>query len=362
MPNFRQQYKKQKEDLLRRHEESVADKGGGQFGSYVDIGKLPKGVGFWKCAEGSHTIDFIPFIAGPDMPQVSGGGIKENSFTWLVDLWVHRNIGVLENPYVCPARTNGDPCPICEHLQQNRDSYEKKDYDALKAKRRTIYLVWCHDNSEEKTKGIQLWDVAHWFMENNLKEIAERPRGGGTVTYFDPDNGKNVVFTKRGSGMSNTQFLGHRFDDREAAIPDNILDQSFALDSVIKYSSYDEIHKAFYGSNTDETEATPVDTTSNAPFVDDQPVAAEPEPAQEPEVASDECPVHGEFGADHDALEACPDCVNWDDCYAANQEMQPDPEPEPEPVPEPKKPALRTPRKTDAKSKPQPIRKPPRRR
>ena len=363
MAGFRDKYKKQKKDLLRRHEQSVADKGGGQFGSYVEISKLPKGVGFWKCTEGSHIIDFIPFLAGPNMPEISGGGIKEGEFTWLVDLWIHRNVGVLDAPYVCPARTNGKPCAICEHIQQNRDSMSKEEFDGMKAKRRTLYLIWCHDNSDEENKGIQLWDMAHWFMENNLKEIAERPKGGGTILYFDPDAGKNVLFTRRGSGMSNTQFLGHRFDDREAPIPDKILDQSFPLDSIIKYSDYDEIYKAFYGTdkNADSSNA------ADAPFETDP----EPEPEQEPEqevveeeLQPDECPVNGEFGADHDQLEACNDgdgCPNWDNCYAANQEMQPDPEPEQEPEPPKRTQRLRSTKTADSADKPKPIRKPIRR-
>jgi len=195
-------------------------------------------------------------------------------------------------------------------------------------------------------------------MEKNLKIIAERPKGGGTVPYFDPNTGKNVAFTKQGSDGKWT-FLGHRFDDREGIIPDEILDQSFALDSVIKYATYDEIHKAFYGVSADDN--TSVGATSDTSFDNDQDVpVAEPTSEPEPTIADDECPVNGEFGVDHDALEACPDCVNWDNCYAVNQEMQPEPEPEPEP--EKPKQSLRTPIRKDVAKKPRPIRKPSRRR
>ena len=356
--SFRDKYKKQKKDLLRRHEQSVADKGGGQFGSYISTGNMPKGMGFWKCTEGSHIIDFIPFLAGPAMPKVSGGGIEEGEFTWLVDLWVHRNVGVLDAPYVCPARTNGEPCPICEYLSQNRDSMSKKDFDAMKAKRRTLYLIWCHDSSEEEKRGIQLFDIAHWFMENNLKEIAERPKGGGTILYFDPDVGKNVVFTRRGSGIANTQYLGHRFDDREEPIPDKILDQSFPLDSLIKYTDYDEIHKAFYGSSKDSDKSEI--SGNDAPFEEEQPEEELQEEVTENELAPDECPLNGEFGVDHDQLDDCGDCPNWDDCYAAGQETE---EPAPEPEPEPPKRASRLRSKSStSEKKDKPPRKPIRRR
>lgn len=359
MSNFRQQYKKQKQDLLRRHKESVADKGDGQFGSIIDKSKIPKGIGFWKCSDEKHIVDFIPFIAGPNMPKVSGGGVKEGEFTWLVDLWVHWNVGVLEHPYVCPAKTNGEPCPICEYLQQNRDTLTKEEYDKIRAKHRTIYLIWCHDNSTEEEKGVQLWEIAHYFMEYNLKEIAERPRGGGTIPYFDPDTGKNVIFTRRGKGAGNTEFIGHRFDDREnPVIPDRILEQSFPLDSVVKYTSHDKLYEAFYGAKQDGTSNV---VEQEAPFETESDVSEETTDyeSEEVEVVPDECPANGEFGVDHTLLENCDDCPNWDNCFAANQEMQEADdqemqEPEPEPITPKRK--LRSPAKKSGRT-PTPIRR-----
>jgi len=92
MSNLRQMYKKQKEDLLRRHKESVANKDTSQYGSIIDNNKLPKGINFWKCTSASHVIDYIPFIAGPNMPKLFEGDAKkavgEGEFIWAVDsLW-----------------------------------------------------------------------------------------------------------------------------------------------------------------------------------------------------------------------------------------------------------------------------------
>lgn len=349
MSNFRDKYKKQKQDLMRRHEDSVADKTSGQFGSICDLSKIPKGVGFWKCPPGQHVIDIIPFLAGGNMPKISGGGIKKGEFIWLVDLWVHGYVGALEYPYICPTKTNGQPCPICEHLSENKGSYSEEEYNNLKAKRRTLYLIWSHDSAEDERKGLQIWEVAHYFMENNLKVIAERPRGGGTIPYFDPDNGKQIAFTRQGSGAT-SKYLGHRFDDREGPIPDEILDQSFELDSILKYASYEEIYAAFYGKSADEEERDAAPTgvgfepepepepEEEAPIADDEPPFA-----AEDELAPDECPVGGQFGYDIDQLEACGNCERWDDCYAANQELIGEPEPEPVVEPEPEPPPKPTP-------------------
>jgi len=355
MPGFRQQYKKQKKDLLKRHEESVANKDSSQFGSIIDNSKLPEGIGFWNCGFSDHVIDYIPFIAGPNMPKLFENdkkkAIKEGEFIWSVDLWTHGRVGVLEYPYVCPAKTNGEPCPICEHLQQEGDTYTKEEYGRISATRQTLHLIWCHDNSEEEAKGVQLWQIAYYFMEKTLKGIAGQGKGGGTNPYFDPDIGKNVAFTKEGSG-SKWKFLYHAFLDRDAPIPDKILDQSFSLDSVVKYAPYDEIHEAFYGAKHDGGSVGEAGGAEEAPFVQ------EPEPEQT-EFAPDECPIEGEFGVDHDAFEQCTEgggCVNWDNCFAANQEMQ-EPAPDPEPEPATQRAQLRTPKAEKATPTKGPIRR-----
>ena len=370
MPGFRQQYKKQKQNLMKRHEESVANKDNSQFGSIIDNSKLPEGIGFWKCSFAGHVIDYIPFIAGPNMPKLFENdkkkAIKEGEFIWSVDLWTHGHVGVLEHPYVCPTKTNGEPCPICEHLQRERDTYTKEEYSRVSATRQTLHLIWCHDNSEEEAKGVQLWQIAYYFMEKTLKGIAGQGKGGGTNPYFDPDIGKNVAFTKEGSG-SKWKFLYHAFIDRDAPIPDEVLNQSFALDSVVKYVTYEELYEVFYGTAPDSKEI-PVGVTSNTEIVGGEGVPFEPDYGQEPEVGPYECPVGGEFGTDHTALEACDGGVNWDNCFATNQEMNPpdpepasDPEPTPEPAPARKQSPLRSQARTQVK-KPTPIKKPPRRR
>ncbi len=363
MPGFRQRYKKQKQDLLRRHEESVANKDNSQFGSITDNSKLPEGIGYWSCSFSDHVIDYIPFIAGSNMPKLFENdkkkAIKEGEFIWSVDLWTHGRVGVLEHPYVCPAKTNREPCPICEHLQQEGDTYTKDEYGRISATRQTLHLIWCHDNSEEEAKGVQLWQIAYYFMEKTLKGIAGQGKGGGTNLYFDPDIGKKVAFTKEGSG-SKWKFLYHAFVDREEPIPDSILDQSFPLDSVVKYASYDEIHEAFHGAQHEGGTVGETGVGEEASFEQ----GSEPEqtePATEEEIAPDECPIGGEFGAEHNAFEQCEEgggCVNWDNCFTANQEMQePTPEPEPEPEPVTQRAQLRTPKKEKTTATRKPIKR-----
>jgi len=109
--------------------------------------------------------------------------------------------------------------------------------------------MWVHDTREEEKKGIQIFEASHFFMEEKIEEIAKLPRGGGYENFSDPDKGKLLAWTRKGAGKENTQYLGHRFIEREYPIPDRILDQSFSLDQVVNmHPSYEELEKEFKGT------------------------------------------------------------------------------------------------------------------
>jgi hypothetical protein len=346
--SFRDKYRKQKKDLQKRHQESVNNKDAGMYGSVFDKTKLNNRT-FWKCGEAKHTIDIIPFVCGDNMPAMQNTEAGETS--WFLDLWVHRGVGVLGHPYPCLALNWGEKCPICEELQNNRDKYTEDDWKAAKAKRRSMYLIWSHTTPSDEEKGIQIWDVAHWFMEDKLSEISIKPKGGGTIAYYDIDTGKHVMFTRRGTGATNTQYLGHAFYDRdEPEIPDYILDQTFELDMAVIHPTYKELYEVFHQSAPEEEEE-----------VVDEPPETEPDPEPEddsPIVGDDECPGGGTMGVDIEQLEECKTCVNWDPCEEEADRLEAqDVEPEPEPEPEPPKEKKRLRRKSSEPEKKEPVKR-----
>lgn len=247
--SFRSRNKKKKRTLAGRHEKSVkAPKQRGRYPSIIRKDKLPEGVEVWRCGEGEHLIDIIPWEAGPDMPldQHSNVVTNEGDLDYFLNIWVHQNIGSMKQPYVCPYQNFGEDCPICEYLSERR--LPKDEWDALRPKERTIYLIWSHDTREEEKKGIQIWEVASFFMQQKLDKIAKLPRGGGVIDFSNYDTGKSISFEREGKGGSNTAYDGHAFIEREMEIPDKILDQTFSLDQVVEMRpSYDEIAKAFKG-------------------------------------------------------------------------------------------------------------------
>jgi len=296
--SFKDRFRNQKQDLMKRHQEQVDSKDSGtKYPTIFDDEKIPKGIEFWRCKPGEHLIDIIPFFAGSQHPKV-----KEGELAYVVDLWVHVGVGAMNIPYPCTNRNFKETDPICEYISQNRLPTE--DWKRISPKRRTAYLVWVHDSPEEEKKGLQIWEVAHFYFEEKIDEIAKSPRGGGAVAFSDIESGKSIAFTvkkvgtykdAKGTDRDSIGYLGHRFVDRDIdVIPERILEQSFSLDEVIKMKpDYDEMAEAFHGKNRnsepeeDDTDF-PVQPLESVKPSNKKKPKPEPEPEEEDDDTTDD--------------------------------------------------------------------------
>lgn len=227
----------------------------GKFGRFYSAQKKEGGgdgapLKIWKCKEGEHILDIIPFLAGPNHHQV-----KEGEPTYLLDIWIHQKVGMDENDVVCLARNYNEACPICEYINAQRlnkelDEESEKALTALNPKRRCLYNVVCYDSTREESRGVQLWEVAHFLFEKKILSVARNPRGGGFVPFSSPDNGKSIYFEREGSGITNTQYLGHKFIERQSEITDALLEEAYVLDELVIKLSYDQIKEALLGGLT----------------------------------------------------------------------------------------------------------------
>ena len=264
--SIKSRLKKSRTHLSKRINQQIQNKDAGRsFPSILDKSKLPEGIEIYKINEGKHLVDIIPWECGPDMPFEDGTMspiTNEGDFDYVLDLKVHRNVGAMREQFVCPYYNFGEPCPICEYTGSH--FLEKDTWKELAPKRRVFYLVWGHMTRDQEKKGLQLMEVAHFHMEAELNELAEKPRGGGAEVFYDPFDGKQVAWRRKGTGMNNTQYLGYKFVDRDYEIPEGILEQGFSIDQVVKmHPSYEEIEKAFKG------QAEKLDAGANAESVDD---------------------------------------------------------------------------------------------
>jgi hypothetical protein len=331
--------KAMREALLKRTQESHERReDSGRFGSiFKDI----PGLQMWKCGAGEHVVDIIPFVAGENNPTEKKGDIA-----YVLEAWVHYGVGVNEDAFICPARTFNKDCPICEYRKQLREEDSEENEELIKSlnpKRRAIYNIVCLDNEKEEAKGVQVWDVAHWFMERHLTPLAKKPKSGGFVLFADPDLGRSISFERKGTGATNTEFLGHKFVDREGSISDEILDAAYCLDEIVAVPEYDELYAAFWGSKgKKEAEEEPEEAEGpEEPEEPEEEVKKPEEEVKKPTIAqrrkqreerkqrkqipsANKCPGGGQFGVDLDTLEYCDDCPLWEECAKRADELADD--------------------------------------
>jgi len=77
--------------------------------------------------------------------------------------------------------------------------------------------------------------------------IAE-DESGEPIQFPDPDDGKRITFTRKGTGKANTQYLGHKLVDRDYKISDKLLNSTFTLDEIIVIPKEEDVEQAFFGA------------------------------------------------------------------------------------------------------------------
>ena len=341
-------------ELSRRAQESAARKD--DTGRFRDIFKDDVTLSVWRPGEGGHIFDMVVYRAGEHDPRLPKG-----TLTYGLEVWVHFNVGPTEDSYVCPARTFGDRknplhqnerCPVCEHRTSLRkeENYDEDEVKALNPKRRVLYNVLVLDNSEEENKGVRVWNVAHWLMEKHLSVPSERRRTssgaaiGTHIPFARPDQkGKSISFTRKGKGQG-TEFLGHKFEDRNYFLDNTILSQAKVLDEIIHIPTYRELFVAFHGYSPEEASfrvsaketISPVGEEDDIPF-DKAPAEGAsqeegtfrrranvpPEQTITPQ-KENPCPAGGIFGKDEGKLDGCQDCPQnlWRECATETQKVE----------------------------------------
>jgi hypothetical protein len=235
-----------------------------------------------------------------------GKNVKEGAWTYKADFWVHRNVGPNDDAVVCLAKTYGKPCPICEEYKRAVDAYGFDDSraKALKSSHQCLYNVKVYDTPDDEKKGVQVWQVAHFFFEKNIVELAKSPRKGGTdITFSDPDIGKSISFFRK--GKENVSFSGFQFVDRDVAISDEDLESVYCLEELVHVLTYEEVHELFYGS-----------FSPNSP-VNPPPTSAEPSPGRSRERGARSEPgpeCKDGFGNSIDEIPECANCQVYESC------------------------------------------------
>ena len=224
------------------------------YGESADYFKKGTKIKKWNPKDGEHMIDIIPFIAGKHHPTIA-----EGKPAYVLDIWVHRNVGSDSGAYVCPQKNYKQRCPICEYqrVMRKEGSYTDDEIKELNAKRRVMYNVLSYDSQEDIQKGVQIFEVSHFFMEKHLAELAKKPKSGGFIPFAHPELGKSISWKINTKGQYG-EWFGHKFVDREDEITDETLEEAQVLDELIHIPTTKELEKvvkaAFAEREEDEEE------------------------------------------------------------------------------------------------------------
>ncbi len=346
------------QDLMKARREALQKRAQQSYESRDDSGQFrnifKEGIVLWKCGTGEHMLIVVPYMAGKFDPNS-----KEGEWTYVLIIWVHYGIGSTQDAFVCPARNYNQPCPICEYRENLRkaDDFDEDLVKSLTPKKRSLYNVIVLDSDKDSQKGVQVFDVAHWYMERHLSSQAKIPAmaTGGVQSYIpfaDPELGKIVAFERKGLKMNST-FEGHKFLDRGYPIPEEYMAKAFVIDEWITTSTYEELSHAFYGGQnealTAQSEDIPLEPKGNggprvappllrtppiseAPSTSPAPIPTSVAPPITPPITvpptgliprvplkpsattTPTCPGGGVFGRDCEKLEKCKECPFWDAC------------------------------------------------
>lgn len=223
--------------------------------------KVPKGAQFLKVEEGVKRLNVIPYEAGPGNPNCDEGELYfERTF------YTHR-IGPNNDAYVCPAKTVGKKCPVCEAAQKLRSSDDADDEElkALKPKERQLFNVV---DLKEPEKGVQLLEFSYHCFGRQLNEeiLADEDGEDGVDAFYMPDETGmtlKVAFKKQsGGGYSFLEATSINFKPR-APLDEETVAAAHNLDSLIEVLPYDKLKAIFLqesdddGDDDDDTPAPP---------------------------------------------------------------------------------------------------------
>jgi len=237
--------KREKQKARMGSAKKWADESGGGGGTTTL--NLPEGWsgGFYQPKAGIRRLEVVPYTVGVGNPFCDEGLLY-----WERTYYAHPRIGANENSYICPAKTTGGKCPICDHRATLAQDPNADDdlVKSLRPKWRQLLFVVDHDEAD---KGVQLWDVSFYLFGQRLKkEMDAADEDENLETFFDPSEEGYTLKV----GFEEKSFGGNKFVSGETVRPmrrkeplrDEWLEQVFDLDAVLKIEPYEKLHGIFH--------------------------------------------------------------------------------------------------------------------
>lgn len=175
----------------------------------------------------------------------------QNADHYGYDIYRHEQIGPDNSMYLCLKEMKGEPCPICEERAELDRLKEDKDAAELRPRHRVV--VWVIDRDKEN-EGPMVWDMS-WTMDKDIAALSTNSRSGEILLIDHPTEGYDFEFSREGTTMTNTKYMGKAIARRSSPINDDPDMQDEWLNfiminpipTVLNFYSYEHISQVFTG-------------------------------------------------------------------------------------------------------------------
>ena len=243
---------------------------------------LPDGVSLYKPKAGNRRIEILPYVVGDGNPFADPGTqYYERTY------YVHRGIGPDNSSFVCPRKTAGKECFICDHRAKlaKDPKADEEEIKALAPKERQLWNVYDY---AETDKGVQLWDVSHHLFGKRLDtEIRNADEDDGFEFFADPDDGftLRVAFEDKSfAGNNFVEAASINFKARKGSLDEELLEAAQCLDDLLTLKSYEDLKKVFLQTAEEEDDEDEDDKPKRKPAKG----KVKPEPEEDEEEDEDE--------------------------------------------------------------------------
>lgn len=213
--------------------------------------KIPDGMRLFRLQrEGRYRISIVPYT----LQEANEYG--EEGDPWYERTYYVHRIGPNNLSYVCPQKTIGKKCPVCEEAARMRQDpdYDNEEIKLLYPKERQLYNVLDHENED---LGVQIWDVSTHLFGKTLNEfIKESDPEDGVESFAEADEGKVLRLGVKEEKVGKNKFMTVKtitFKDRDP-LDEEVLDQAACLDDLLIVHPYEKLKQIFLQDDDEEKE------------------------------------------------------------------------------------------------------------
>ena len=235
---------------------------------------MPEGASLFAPKPGRMMLDILEYEVGEGNPIADPG-----TYYYERTFFTHRGIGPNNDSFICPAKTSGKRCPICEHRATLHADDGKAAEDLIKALKPTERQLFNLIDLKEPEKGVQLFLFSYFNFGKMLDaEIGNADEDDNWHNFADYDEGMTLRVSFAEDSFAGNTFCraeSMNFKARKTAYDaDEMLEQVYCLDDIIKELPYKELKDIFLQNPTDDDDdddapAPRVRKRKAAPVADD---------------------------------------------------------------------------------------------